>query len=75
MKRFLCGVEGVRFAVGKEEDALGGVAPRNPPTRESPDTPGGNAVGIVSSNISERNNDENVRFASSALTAISYDCK
>jgi hypothetical protein len=76
VKRFLWGVEGVRVTGnGVLEALLGGVCDRvgslmvvecdegNPASGE---TFGGVGCGIVLSNISDRSNVENVRFASSA---------
>ena len=69
MNRFLWGVEGVKDGGGKDELALGGVCVRVPPRElgmRGSETPAGYAVGMLSSNISDRNSVENVRFASSA---------
>jgi hypothetical protein len=82
VKRFLCGVDGVKEA-GKEvlEELVGGVCDRvgsfivvecdEGSKVESGDRLGGVCCGIVVSKISERSNVENVRFASSATYKVS----
>ena len=64
MNRFLCGVDGTKLEppgdpeCARVEWILSG----------SDAMPGGNAVGMVLSNISARSKDENVRLASSAAS-------
>ena len=73
MKRFLCGVEGVRLAGGREEDdkLLGGVLDLDGSFivvewTDSGDKFGSAAWGIELSNSSDRKSVEKVRLASSA---------
>ena len=78
MKRFLCGVEGVRLAGGSIEAVVTGgvlhlvgscmvVEWLEPDPAASGDNDGGVGWGMVVSKSSERNKFEYVRFASSAV--------
>ena len=75
MKRFLCGVEGVRLAGREEERFVGGVLDLDGSLivvewveLRSGERLGGVGCGMVVSNNSDRRRVENVRFASSAAT-------
>ena len=76
MKRFLCGVEGVRLAGGSEDEekTVGGVLERDGSfaiaerlESRSGERLGGVGWGMVVSKISDRRRVEKVRFASSAV--------